>query len=200
VLGLLVAVSLSTAACSARSAPSAGFWFADRSFTLPADCVTKLDGPLSAEDIDVIENRSREELDQAFSGFNIHITDRQDAHWRVSVVKSVTVHQMQPVAGGSLELGSLGGSGSVGFVFLAELAVRHARDNASRGDMLDGIGRGIGAAAAHEIAHQILGGAMRDDRTQTDSYEYFSADRASQYFGTLHWTAARPLLQQRLGK
>ena len=61
-----------------------------------------------------------------------------------------------------------------------------------------GVGRGIGRAAAHEIGHQILGRAMRDDKTDIDSYEYFSADRNSQYFGTLHWTTALPLLQQKL--
>ena len=36
----------------------------------------------------------------------------------------------------------------------------------------------------------------RDDR---DSFEYFSSDRASQYYGDLHWAGAWPLLATKVG-
>lgn len=36
-----------------------------------------------------------------------------------------------------------------------------------------------------------------DDDT---SYEYGNADRASQYYGELHWTTAWPILQQKFGR
>jgi hypothetical protein len=159
-----------------------------------------LGGPLLPEDFQEIKDTSRRELAGAFSEFNIDVTDRRDTHWRVSVVPLLSVKGVPAPAGGSIELGGLGGSGSVGFVTLAAMAIRHAPAGASRREMLEGIGRGIGRAAAHELAHQILGKGMRDDTADPDSYEYFSADRASQYFGTLHWAAAGPLLKQKLGR
>ena len=63
-----------------------------------------------------------------------------------------------------------------------------------------GIGRGIGSVAAHEFAHQILGGVAVHDDTDENSYEYPSPDRASQYYGELHWTIAQPLLHQKIGR
>jgi hypothetical protein len=84
-------------------------------------------------------------------------------------------------------------------VILAVNAVHHAPSGASRGIIVEGIGRGIGRAAVHEFAHQILGPEMRDNRTDQDTYEYFNADRASQYYGELRWTTAWPLLQDKLG-
>jgi len=36
------------------------------------------------------------------------------------------------------------------------------------------------------------------NRTDENSYEYPSPDRASQYYGELHWTTARPILEQKL--
>ena len=83
--------------------------------------------------------------------------------------------------------------------FLARSAVDNAPGGASRQSLIDGIGRGIGRAAAHEFAHQILGPAMQDDRTDLNSYEYFSSDRQAQFYGELRWISARPLLQKRLG-
>jgi hypothetical protein len=105
-----------------------------------------------------------------------------------------------PSAGQSFSLGALGGTGSVGFHTLARSAVDNAAAGASRQSLIEGIGRGIGRAAAHEFAHQILGPAMQDDRTDLNSYEYFSSDRQAQFYGELRWVSARPLLQKRLGR
>ena len=197
-LSVLTVSTVFLAGCFGHSRPTAGFWYQDRTFALAASEITRLGGPLVADDIAEIERISRAELDRAFSGLNIDVTDRRDAHWRVSVVALLSVKGVPAPAGGSIELGGLGGSGSVGFVTLATMAIRHAPANANRREMLAGIGRGIGCAAAHELAHQILGKGMRDDTTDGDSYEFFSADRESQYFGDLHWRAARPLLRQKL--
>lgn len=184
--------------CSRSTRPSAGFWFEDGTVTLALDDTNRLGGPLRPEDIDEIEKIARVELLRAFSEFNIDITDGQNARWRVSVTTTIAVGGVLPPAGGSVQLGGLGGRGSVALATLATIAVRRAPHGASRREMLEGIGRGIGCAAAHELAHQVLGKAMREDKADIDSYEYFSADRTSQYFGRLHWAAARPLLQEKL--
>jgi hypothetical protein len=198
-MGALTVLTVSATTCAGHTAPSAGFWFAERTFTLPAEATARLGGPLRSAEIDDIEKTARVELARAFSGLTVDLTDRQDARWRVSVVNTVFAPGASPSAGGSLEFGAFGGQGSVGFATLATIAIRYAPDTASRQDLLDGIGRGIGRAAAHEFAHQILGKAMIDDRADSDSYEYFSADRASQYFGTLHWMSSGPLLREKLG-
>ena len=36
------------------------------------------------------------------------------------------------------------------------------------------------------------------NQADENSYEYPSPDRASQYYGELHWSTARPLLDKRL--
>jgi hypothetical protein len=50
----------------------------------------------------------------------------------------------------------------------------------------------------HEFAHQILNAADLHNAADENSYEYPSPDRAAQYYGQLHWTTARPLLEKRL--
>lgn len=197
---VLVGCAVFLAGCSGTSRPAAGFWFEERAFTLASDDAHKIGGPLRPEDIDEIERLSRAELERAFSEFHVDITSRRDAHWRVSVVSTLAGDGAPPAAGGSIQFGGFGGRGSVAFVTLATLAIRRVPSGASRPEMLAGIGRGIGAAAAHELAHQMLSRAMADDTTDIDSYEYFSADRTSQYFGQLHWAAARPALQKVLNR
>jgi hypothetical protein len=99
-----------------------------------------------------------------------------------------------------LALGFLGGTGAVGFDFVALNAIRYAPTGAPRQRIIEGIGRGIGRVAVHEFIHQILGGTAVHNDSDEDSYEYQSPDRALQYYGELHWTTAGPLLQQKLRK
>jgi len=94
----------------------------------------------------------------------------------------------------------LGGGGFVNFNTLARNAVRYASPGASRREIVDGIGRGIGRAAVHELAHMMAAGVPIDSRADVNSYEYASADRASQYYGDLRWTSAWPIIQQRIAR
>jgi hypothetical protein len=104
-----------------------------------------------------------------------------------------------PVAGASLGMGLLGGRASLGFNTLAANAVHYAPPGAAREAIVEAIGRGVGRAAVHELAHQITSGLSMDNRTDEESYEYFSADRPSQYYGELRWTTAGPILRERIG-
>jgi hypothetical protein len=199
VTAALVALS-SVLGCFRGSAPTAGFWFEDASFSLPGDAATKLGGPLQPEEIELIERVSRAEIERAFSALRIAIIPNRDAFWRVEVLRSLPRRGPLPRAGESLALGSLGGAGAVDFTFVAVLALRYAPLSASRQTILEGVARGVGRVAVHEFAHQILGAAAGvHDRNDANSYEYPSPDRASQYYGELHWTIAWPLLEKRLG-
>ena len=49
-----------------------------------------------------------------------------------------------------------------------------------------------------ERAQGILNADAVHNKDDENSYEYPSPDRTAQYYGELHWTTARPLLEQTL--
>jgi len=203
------AIAASIAVRAARATIDAGFWWADPPFLLSADDAVKIGGPLTADELGLIQAISREEIRRAYTDLRINITDRRRAFWRVAVVgtpltatRNRTTYPFS-FAGESRVFGPLGGSGSVAFAILAHNAVEYAPRPSSRRQIVDGIGRGIGRAAVHELAHQALGidnVAYLDNQTDTDSYEHANADRRSQYYGELRWTTAWPVLQQKFGR
>jgi hypothetical protein len=173
-----------------------GFWYDDVSYQLPSDATARLGGPLTRTELASIEQISRGELEHAFAEFRIAVTRDRLAFWRVRVVQNLN---RDLNSGESMGLGPLGGTGAVGFATVAVKAIQYAEPGAPRQRMIGGIGRGIGRVAAHEFAHQILGVSVGHNQDDPDSYEYPSPDRASQYYGELHWTIAGPLLMQKLG-
>jgi hypothetical protein len=194
---------------AARTAIDAGFWYDDGPLGLSEDDAVKLGGPLTPDELDAIKQRSRIEIERAFEGLRINITDDRNAFWRVMVVGTAvgdrglgTRYPFAP-AGESHVFGPLGSWGSVGFLILAHNAIEYAPPSASRHEIVAAIGRGIGRAAVHEFAHQALGLdniAHLDNRSDPASYEYRNADRPAQYYGELHWTRAWPVLRQKFGE
>jgi hypothetical protein len=149
-------------------------------------------------------------VQRAYDGLRIRVTDRRDAFWRVAVVATPirilrnnrTTYPFS-AAGESHAFGPLGGWGSVSFMMLAHNAIQYAPPGASRRTVVDGIGRGIGRAIVHELAHQALGADnLRhiDNRTDEHSYEYGNADRRAQYYGDVRWTTAWPVLEAKFGR
>jgi hypothetical protein len=209
--GVILAVAVLTAGLvfgvlqwrASTATISAGFWFDEFAFDLPADATARLGGPLTDGDIHTIKRVARAEVERAFSGLRIVITGERDAFWRVRVVRDIRRRggvgrpNRIPISGESFGLGPLGGAGSVNFIVAALGAVAYAPLDASRQAIIDGMGRGIGRAAVHEFGHAIVSANHSRDE---HSYEYRSSDRASQYYGELHWASAMPLLQQRFGK
>ena len=174
-------------------------------YVLPGDTAARLGGPLTRDEFESIKSLSRIELERAFSGLRIDFGDRQDGFWRIEVVPrlqpwdGLTRSRALPTAGRSLALGLLGGRGSVSFEMVASSAIQHARVEASRQEMLEGIGRGIGRTAAHEFAHQILGPGMIDGDDE-NTYEYANASSRSWYYGDLRWGAVWPRLTKSIGR
>lgn len=186
--------------CTSRE-PSAALWFAPGAVVLPASLATQIGGPLTDAETAAIERASRSELDHAFSGFALAIGERPDAFWQVRVVHDIERNfpTALPVAGRSMAFGPFGGAGAVDATMVAFAALRYAPVAAARTTVLEGIGRGIGRVAAHELGHQILGPAAADEERDQNSYEYGSPERAAQYYGELRWTRWRAPLQARLG-
>jgi hypothetical protein len=196
IVAMFMAVS-AAAACGHPTA-TAGFWYNDDAFALPASATEKLGGLLTDAELDSIKRTSRSELERAFAGMKISITNRPDAFWRVEVVRALRAQGPLPNAGESMPHGFLGGSGGVSFELIALKAIQYAPAGATRQTIVDGIGRGIGRVAAHEFAHQMINSAETHNPRDENSYEYPSPDRAAQYYGELRWTTARLLLEQRL--
>jgi hypothetical protein len=194
--GCIVGVIL-LSGCGPRIA-TAGFWYDDLAFALPAQAAEQLGGLLTDVELDSIKTISRAEVERAFAGFNIHIVDDHAAFWRVGVERSLRRRGPLPNAGESMALGFMGGVGGVSFDAVTLKAVQYAPPRASRQQIIEGIGRGIGRVAVHEFAHQILNAAALHNDADENSYEYPSPDRAAQYYGELHWSTARPRLEQRL--
>jgi len=188
---------------SQRVQATAGFWYAEGALSLPAEDERRLGGPLTDAEITTIQHVSRAELARAFAGLRIRFTEKRDALWRIEVRQDLDAPERirygsPSGAAESIVLGALGGRGTVSFVSLAQYAVSLAPPRASRGEIVEAIARGIGRAAAHEFAHQIVVGS-RHNPADENSYEYPYAARASQYYGELHWTTARAGLVRRLG-
>lgn len=204
----VIAMAATIAVRASHATIDAGFWWADAPFRMSADDAVKIGGALTADELMSIQAISRAEVRRAFADLRINITDQRQAFWRVVVTASpLTMTRNRTTypfsaAGQSRVFGPLGGFGSVAFAVLAHNAIEYAPAGASRQRIVDGIGKGIGRAAVHELAHQALGVASvayLDNRTDEDSYEHANADRRSQYYGELRWTAAWPVLQEKFG-
>lgn len=193
-------LALFTSACSGRER-ALGLWFADDACVLRAGAMDRFGEPLSAEERSLVAQVARGEVEQAFSALRVRIGDSADAFWRLGVVRSMPARSTRalPRAGESVALGMLGGGGTVACDVVARKAINFAPASAVRADVVTAIGRGVGRTAVHEFVHQILGAAVGHDDADTDSYEHGSSDRASQYYGALHWTIAWPELRRRLG-
>jgi hypothetical protein len=182
---------------SARQVVEVGFWFADVTYDLPRLQAEGMD-PLTALEQQTIQRVARAEVERAFAGLRVRVTDNRRAHYRVAV-EQVFERRFQGAAGLSRTLIGLGGAGAVNFLFVASLAVVHVPPDASRATLVEGIGRGIGRTAVHELAHQIVPNANLHDSRDPETYEYGSADRPSHFYGNERWGMVRDHLNRRYG-
>jgi hypothetical protein len=178
---------------------TAGFWFED-DVTFDVHDPRRLGGALSEEERSRIRRVARGEVERAFAEFRIRITDTRDAFYRVRVRQLLTIHRRLAAAGQSNVFGPLGGDGAVSFITLAAQAMAHAPAGTTRDEIVDAIGRGIGRAAVHEFVHQILPKEPVHSTQDRASYEFWSSDRAAQYYGEMHWSVAHAALVERLAR
>ena len=85
------------------------------------------------------------------------------------------------------------------FLMLASQAISHAPPGADRAAIVKGIGTGIGRAAVHEFAHQIIASVPIHDSKDDRSYEFAFSSRPGQYYGEMHWDLAWKPLVDKLG-
>jgi len=202
---LVAAIALAVAAVlliewrAAGRPLTAGFWFDGEEFG-SAMLTDDTGGALTGHELARIEAIAWDEVRGAFAGQRLVFTQDADAFFRVRVQPAPPPRDRarMRLTGESRPLGPFGGQGVVYFQSVAGLAVTHAPAHAGRTELVAGIGRGLGRAAVHEFAHQLLPGVALHDTTDADSYEFQSANRTSQFYGTLHWAFAEPLVADRL--
>ena len=185
----------------ARAGVAVGFWYEKFPFTFSAPVTAALGGPLTLSEIDSIRHISRDELTHAFSGLKVGFTDSRQARLTVVVQLSIQRRKGQrlPNAGETFAMGPLGARSVIDFTEVLMAAMAHAPAGTTRQQLVEGIGRGVGRVAVHELAHGILGAGAMDNQTDDHSYEYFTHNRPSRYYGELHWARAWPVLVERVG-
>jgi hypothetical protein len=176
----------------------AGFWFEAVSFES-----SQLPDPITPLELERIKAIAKAELDIAFAGLRLTFTSNRDATYRIRVVQRVQdMRKRSPmeVAGESRAISGLGGQGTVSFGLLASYALAQSPAGADRETRLAAIGRGVGRAAVHELAHMLLPTAAIHAGAAVDQYEYEAAYRYPQYYGEMRWGRAWPLLVKRVGE
>lgn len=200
---VIAGVSVWLLAARARTqVVEAGFWFEDVTFDASEVEADRLGGPLTRADMARIRSVAASEMRAAFAHFRLAITENRDAAIAIRVVQTLGNPRMPrgfPAAGESRGIWPLGGRGAVNFRLLASQAIAHAPEGTARAAKIDAIGRGIGRAAVHELAHIIVGSRDIHHGRDRGSYEYWNADRREQYYGPMHWDVAEPMLKARLG-
>ena len=177
-----------------------GFWFNDGAFELPRG-MEDAGGRLTDKELRTIEDVARAELRLAYTGLRISFSDTRDSLYRIGVIQRFPPQRgrRRGAVAATVAMGALGGQGAISFAAIARYAVSFAPPDADRDMIVAGIGRGIGRAAAHEFAHQLLTGVPLHAGSDVASYELAWAGRVAQFYGPMHWEFARPLLLERLG-
>lgn len=192
---LFVLVVGAVAACAQRPI-ELGFWLEPINYQSP-----RIGEPITAAEYFVIDNGARAEITRAFSDYVVHVTTNRRARYRIAVRQRVRLDPILKggdVAGASRGIGGLGGTGSVSFEFIANSAMAVSPASATRAEVIEIIGRGIGRVAIHEFLHQLLPGKPIHDSRDPYSYEGSNPTRVDGFFGELHWDIAGPWLNDRL--
>lgn len=145
-----------------------------------------------------MEERSRltraalEAMRAAFSGFDMVIAEAPSGARLIRVEDTPAVRT--PFFGAAGVTYPAARTSSVRFDVLAnlELAVVHCRDFAHcaampRGALVEGLGRGVGATAAHELGHQ-AGFRFALDSRCDDCYDGNASTSYAHFFGQKHWS------------
>jgi hypothetical protein len=148
-----------------------------------------------------IDQTARNEIVNAFRGFEVAVTANRNARFKVEVVPSLSDQRLirdGTYAGESRAVAGFGGAGHVNFEYVANGAMVFAPDDATREQIIAALGRGIGRVAIHEFLHQLLPKSPIHDSRNADSYEGNSPAQIQGYFGDLQWDIARPWLEARV--
>ncbi len=136
-----------------------------------------------------------ETLRTAYKGFDVRFSEASGGARLIRVEDTPYVSDPRQLvsfgAAGVTYPASPVSSVRVDVLFIAELAAAHCSDvvhcEKSRADLVNGLGRGIGATAAHELGHQAGLGFVTDSACDA-CYDGRSSTSYSHFFGNEHWS------------
>jgi len=184
----VVAACALPAACSARAAP------VDVSVAF-VNTWRVAGETLGADDRAMVERSALDTLRRAFDGFAVRFeaATGPPAAGRVIRVEDTPYGRLLFGAAGVTYPAARVSSVRFDVLVNAELAAAAcaslARCTKTRAEMLDGLGRGIGATGAHELGHQAGLGFARDAPCD-ECYDSKSSASYAHFFGRKHWSDA----------
>jgi len=152
-------------------------------------------------DVTATDVASNGDIAYEFVMSDVTISDDRKARYKVAVLPRLRDERLVrkgTYAGESRAIAGFGGSGAVNFEYIANGAMVFAPASASRADVIDAIGRGVGRVAIHEFLHQLLPKSPIHDSKDPRSYEGSSPALLDGYFGDLRWGIAQPWLNEKL--
>lgn len=173
-----------------------GFWIENVAYQSP-----RIGAPLTTTEFARIDQVAGTEIAKAFTDYDVTITDDRNARYKVAVLPRLRDERLirgGTYAGESRAIAGFGGSGAVNFEYVANGAMVFAPESASRAEVIDAIGRGVGRVAIHEFLHQLLPKSPLHDSQDPRSYEGNSPALREGYFGELRWGIAQPWLNGKL--
>ena len=157
---------------------------------------------LTAEERARLAAAALDAMRDAFAGYDVMISEAPSSATRLIRVEDTPLVRT-PFFGAAGVTYPAARTSSVRFDVLAnlELAVVHCRDLAHcaampRGALVDGLGRGVGATAAHELGHQ-AGFRFALDSRCDDCYDGGASTSYAHFFGRKHWSDRAVQIMQR---
>jgi hypothetical protein len=184
VAAAVTAVALCTA-CGSRERITVAVTFAN-SWRVGAE-------PLTAAEQAALKQAALDAIRLAFSGFDVRVSEEPSREARAIRVEDTPYGSMQ-LFGATGVTYPTARTSSVRMDVLAnaELAAVHCHDvahcpAAPRAALVEGLGRGIGATAAHELGHQ-AGFHFALDSGCDDCYDGGTSTSYAHFFGTKRWS------------
>ena len=183
-----ILVSLSTVSCTQPAAPlTVAMRFAN-SWRIGGE-------PLTQAEQAQLKQAALDAMRSAFRGFDLIVGEQPSRSAREIRVED-TPYGRRPDFGATGVTYPASRTSSVRFDVLAnvELAVVQCRTisdcpGTSRAALIEGLGRGVGATAAHELGHQRGLEFTRDSRCD-DCYDGTASTSYAHFFGSKHWSDA----------
>ena len=146
---------------------------------------------LSDEDTLAVKRAALVTLRRAFDGFAVHFVEAPEGHRTIRVEdtpSAPTPSERLSAAGLTYPL-STTSFVRIDVLFNNELAAVHCTDlgrcEKTRTEMLEGLGRGVGTTAAHELGHQL---GFSVDTDCDDCFDSRVATSYAHFFEDQHWS------------
>jgi hypothetical protein len=165
------------------------------------------DETLTEREQSLVKSTAVQILRSAYNGFNVQFRDGPSGDRLIKVEDTPyasyapgAIAYPIPAVGTTFPM-ALISSVRLDALYSVELAVAQCRDitgceTKTREELLRGLGRGVGATAAHELGHQGGLNFSRDSRCD-DCYDGHTANAYVHFFGAKHWSNTALMIMRR---